>query len=84
MPVYSKAMTSRRPAKRLNPNAEPSGTPMSVLNSRAVPDTLSDSATISNRAASLVTINWMAWTRPLRISSIIHSFAQGIQISTSS
>ncbi len=74
MPVYSKAMTSRRPAKRLKPSAEPNGTPMSVLNSRAVPDTRIDSATISNRAGSLVTINWTAWTRPLRISSIIHLF----------
>ena len=52
MPVYMNATTSLRPTNRPRPSAAPSGTPMSVLKSSAMPDTRSESETISASAAS--------------------------------
>jgi hypothetical protein len=51
----------------------PKGIPMRVLNKRAVPDTRSDSITISNNAGSRVTIRRKASEIPLMISSMVAS-----------
>lgn len=64
-------MTSRRPAKRLKPRAAPKGMPMMVLKRRAVPETCSERATISNSAWSMVMIRRNASARPCRISSMV-------------
>ena len=67
-------MTSFRPTKRLRPMIAPSGIPITVLNSSAVPDTRSERMMISNRAGSRVTMRRMASARPRRISSMVASY----------
>ncbi len=64
IPVYMNATMSLRPTKRPSPSAAPSGTPMSVLKSSAMPETRSERETISSSAASPVKISRSASIRP--------------------
>ena len=64
-------MANRRPRKRVSPSQLPRGMPTRVLNRRAVPVTRKDTATICIKAGSRVMINWIAWIKPLLISSMM-------------
>jgi hypothetical protein len=70
MPVYSRAMTRRRPRKRVSPSQLPSGMPMTVLMSSAVPLTRSVSVTISTSAGLLRTRRMVSMDYLLTLSVI--------------
>ena len=65
-------MATLRPQKRRSAMKTPNGTPINVLISSAMPDTCSDSTTISRNAGSAPKIKPSASRNPSNICSLYH------------